>query len=78
MRKLQIHHAAVGFDEGERVKLALVAGVVERAEVPPIDFETLASGGLHADKGANRFGLWAGSLEVVAQDRGTARVAERP
>ena len=68
----------MGFDEGEHVELALVAGVVELAEVPPIDFETLARGGLHADKGASRFGLWALSLEVVAQDCGTARVAERP
>src|ERR1700730_18137272 len=63
--KLQIEHAAVCLDEGERIELALVAGVVERAEVPPIDFETFARGGLHADKGAIRFGLWAGSLEIV-------------
>ena len=76
--ELQIEHAAVGFDQGECVELALVAGVVERAEMPPIDFETLARGRLHADKGATRFGLWAGCVEVVAQDRGTAGVAERP
>ena len=63
--KLQIEYAAVSLDEGERVELALVTGVVERAEVTPIDFETLARGGLHADKGATRFGLWANSLEVV-------------
>jgi hypothetical protein len=46
--------------------------------VPPIDFETLTRGWLHADKGTRRFGLWAGSLEVVTQDCGTTGVAERP
>src|SRR5208283_4611195 len=75
--ELQIEHAAVGFDEGESVELAFVAGVVEHAEVPPIDFETLARSGLHAHKGATRFGLWAGSLEVVTQDRGATGIAER-
>ena len=43
--ELQIQHAAVRFDQGEGIELALVAGVIERAEVPPIDFEALAGGG---------------------------------
>jgi hypothetical protein len=33
MSELQTEHAAVGFDEGERVELALVAAVVEHAEM---------------------------------------------
>src|SRR5713101_9844958 len=76
--ELQIEHAAVGFDKRERVELALIAGVVQRAEVPPIDFEALAGRGLHADKSATRLGLWAGFFQVVAQERGPAAVAERP
>jgi len=62
MSELQIEHAAVGFHQGERVELALVAAVVERAEVPPIDFESLTWGGLHADKRTIRFDLRTGSL----------------
>ena len=46
--------------------------------LPKKDVVGQVRGGLHADKGVSRFGLWAVSLEVVAQDRGTARVAERP
>ncbi len=67
--ELQIEHAAVGFDQGERVELALVAGVVERAEVPPVDFEALAGRRLHAHEGATGLGLRAGCLQVIAQDR---------
>ena len=46
--ELQIQHAAVRFDQGESVELAFVAGIVECAEVPPIDFEALAGRRLHA------------------------------
>jgi hypothetical protein len=56
--KLQIEHAAVSPDEGERVELALVAEVVERAEVPPIDFKTLAGAGSMRTKA--RLGLDCG------------------
>jgi len=38
---------------GERVELAFVAEVIKHAEVSPIDFETLAGTGLHANKGAS-------------------------
>ena len=43
--ELQIEHPAVRFDQGERVELALIAGVIEHAEVAPIDFETPPGGG---------------------------------
>jgi hypothetical protein len=76
--KLQIQNAAVSIDECECVELALVARIVERTEVSPIDFEALARRRLQADKGASRFGLWTVSLEVVTQDGGTAGIAERP
>src|SRR6185503_11501365 len=48
--ELQVQHAAVGFDQGESIELAFVAGVFEYAEVTPIDFETLAWRRLHAQK----------------------------
>ena len=58
--ELQIEHAAVGIDQGEGVELALIAGVIERAEVPPIDFEALARRRLHANEGAMSVWLWGG------------------
>jgi len=56
--ELQIEHAAVSLDEGERVELALVTGVVKRSEVTPIDFETLARAGSMRTKA--RLGLDCG------------------
>ena len=52
--ELQIEHATVGFHQGEGIELALVAGIIQRAKMPPIDLETLAGRRLHADKGASR------------------------
>jgi len=42
VRELGVHHAAMAFHQREGVQLALVAGVVERAEVPPVDLETIS------------------------------------
>lgn len=49
--ELQIQHPAVSLDQGEGVELALVASIIERAEVAPIDLETLTRRWLHAQKG---------------------------
>jgi hypothetical protein len=43
--ELQIQHAAVGFDQGESIELALVPGVIERAEVPPSTSKRSPGGG---------------------------------
>ena len=37
MSELQIEHATVSIDESEGIELALVAGIIQHAEVPPID-----------------------------------------
>jgi hypothetical protein len=66
VRELRVEHAAVGFDESKGVEFAFVAGVVEHAEVSPINLETLARGGLHADKRTIRFDLRTGFLQIVA------------
>ena len=76
--ELQIEHAAVRIDQREGIELALVAGVVQRAEVPPIDFETLAGAWLHAHEGATRIGVAGEPCAVVAQDGVAAAIAERP
>ena len=47
MGELQIQHAAVRFDQGESVELALVPGIVEYAEVSPVDLEALAGRRFH-------------------------------
>jgi hypothetical protein len=53
--ELQIQHAAVRFDEGEGIELALVALRIECSEVPPIHFEALTWRRLHSQKGASGF-----------------------
>jgi hypothetical protein len=56
----------------ETLELALVAGVVERAEVPPIDFETLARGGLHQPPhGANDNDRGGNNVHVNLLDQHT-------
>ena len=42
VRELDIKQPAVAFDHAKSVELALVAAVVERVEVRPIDFEPFA------------------------------------
>lgn len=75
MSELQIEHTAVGFHQSEGVQFALIAGIIQRAEVPPIDFKTLTGRGLHANEGATRLGFGANLFQIVAQDRVAAAVA---
>src|SRR6516164_2205858 len=74
MGELQVQHPAVALHQGEGVKLALVAGVIERAEVTPIDFEAFPGDRLHAHKCARR---WLGPdlADILAQNRVAAIVA---
>src|SRR5271155_257763 len=57
--ELQVHFAAVTFDEAESIQLARSAVVEQRAEVSPIDFEAFAGTGLHAHIGATFLGIGA-------------------
>jgi hypothetical protein len=76
--ELQVEHAAVRFDQGECIKLALVAGIIEHAEVSPINLEALAWRWLHAQKGSVGFQLRAGGMHIIAQDSVSAAIAEWP
>ena len=66
--ELQVQHAAVGFHQGESIKLAFVTGVFEYAEVTPIDFETIAWRRFHPQKGAVGLPLRASGVHILAQD----------
>ena len=57
--ELQVKPAAMGIHQREGVEFALVARVVERAKVSPIDFEPFARRGLHANEGTLRSQLRA-------------------
>jgi hypothetical protein len=46
--KLQVHLAAVAFDQTEGVKLTRGAVIGQRAEVPPVDIAALARSRLYA------------------------------
>jgi hypothetical protein len=76
--ELQIQHAAVGFDQRESIELALVPGVIEHAEVPPIDLEALAGRRLHPQEGAAGLQLRTNGLHIPAQNAVPTAVAQRP
>ena len=59
VRELQIHLAAVAFDQAKGVKLARGAVVNQRAEVAPVDIEPFARAGLHANVSAAGDGVLA-------------------
>ena len=42
----------MGIDQGEGIELAGIAGVIQRAEVAPIDFKPLSGQRFHSDEGA--------------------------
>jgi hypothetical protein len=52
MGKLDVEHPAVTIDQTESVELPLVAGIVQGAEVAPVDLEALSGTGLHPYEGA--------------------------
>jgi hypothetical protein len=65
-------------DQGECIELALVAGIIEHAEVSPIDLEALAWRWFHAQKGSVGFQLGTGGVHMIAQDGVSAAIAEWP
>jgi hypothetical protein len=75
--ELDIHHAAVAFHQGEGVQLARIAGLVERAEVPPVDLEAISGRRFHADVSAARGRLGADLVQMVLQN-GDAAVEAAP
>ena len=77
MGELGVEHPAVGFDQAESLELSFVALIVERAEVPPVDFEALAGRGFHAHEGARGGTGRPHPPEVLAQETVTASVARR-
>src|SRR5579872_5916260 len=54
MGKLQVQFAAVAFHQTEGIELARVAVVLQRAEVAPVDLETLSGRRFHAHVGPLR------------------------
>src|SRR6266566_357742 len=68
VRELDVHHAAFTLHQREGVQLALVAGVVEGAEVPPVDLEAIARQRFHAHVCAVGGRLGADLLQIVLQD----------
>ena len=52
--ELDVEHPAVTLDQAEGIELPQVAGVVQGAEVTPVDLVTLGGSGLHAHEGARR------------------------
>src|SRR2546423_6401922 len=69
MRELQVHLPAVAFDQAERIQLAWRAVVHQSSKVAPVDIETFAGAGLHANVSAARGGAFAHGVEVVFEDR---------
>ena len=74
--ELQIEHAAVRLHQCECIELALVAGIIEHAEVSPIDLEALAWRWFHAQKGSVGFQLGTDGVHIIAQDGVSAAIAE--
>src|SRR5579883_2739802 len=79
MGELDVEHAAVSLDQRESVELSLVALIIERAEVSPVDFEALAGCWFHAHEGARGGTGHPHPPEVLAQEsRGTFSRCGRP
>src|SRR2546425_1662476 len=77
VRELDVHHAAVTFHQREGIQLARIAGIVERAEVPPIDLETISARRFYAHVSAACSRLGADLVPIVLQD-GDAAVEAAP
>ena len=67
----------MGLDQAEGVKFALVALIIERVEVAPVDLEALAGGGFHAHEGTRSRAGGTHAPQVAAQDGVPAGIASR-
>jgi len=77
VRELQVHLAAVAFHQAEGVQLAWRPVVAQDSEVPPVDVEAFARGGLHAHVRPAQHGILTDGLQIVFEDRDAAVIAER-
>ena len=77
VRGLQVQHPALCFHQGEGIELAFDAGVIECAEMAPIDLGALARRRLHPPEGARRLPRRAGGVHVLAQEGVGVGVAVR-
>ena len=77
MGELDEEHPAVSFDQTEGIEVALVAGIVQRAEVAPVDLEALSGSGLHAHEGAGRMRRALQLADVISQNGNSTIVPER-
>src|ERR1019366_843786 len=75
--ELQILHPAVSIDEGEGVELPLVALVVERLEVTPVDLEAFAGLWFHAHEGSLRLQLRTHVTHIVGKNAAAVGVPQR-
>ena len=66
--ELDIQHPAVCVDEREGIQFARVPRVTQRAEVAPVDFETLPSQRLHAHECSPGRNLWPDVAHICLQD----------
>ena len=66
--ELDVEHAAVRVDQREGIQLAHVAGIIERAEVAPVDFEAFAGERFHAHEGAVGRELRTNLAHILPQD----------
>ena len=77
VRELQILHPAVPIDEGEGIELPLVALVVERFEMTPVDLEAFAGLWFHTHECSLRLQLRAYFMHILAQNTVATGVAQR-
>jgi hypothetical protein len=77
VRELQIHFAAVGFDQAEGVKLARGAVVNERAEVAPVHIESFAGRRFDANVSAAGYRVLSESAQVILDDGEAAVVSQQ-
>ena len=75
--ELDIEHAAVGLDQAEGVELALIALIVERVKVAPVDLEALAGRGFHAHEGTRGRAGGTHAPQVAVQDGVPAGITGR-
>jgi hypothetical protein len=75
--ELQIQTPAVTLDQAKRIQLALVALVVERSEVAPIDLKALARFDLDPQESARSRQLLALGSDILVQNGSAAAVTQR-
>ncbi len=77
MGELDVEHPAVTIDQAESVELLLVAGIVQGAEVAPVDLEPLSGTGLHPYEGAGWMRKAPQLADVIPQNRNPIFVPRR-